>query len=175
MVLQPDIFTSYQNMLQILNYPYVLYKREETQDLSNLLNCLNNKLPWMMPSYLFEEFWRVSKNIIQYCFLSIVTLDEWELALTFMLCMFGTICRYTYTGIGVQPYIVICYMDNIQGAIGNPKFTKITDFAADRPTGFITRQFFQVEKSSNFALQLQFKNMFCAALIWIAPNITKLI
>jgi len=98
MVLQPDIFTSYQNMLQILNYPYVLYKREETQDLSNLLNCLNNKLPWMMPSYLFEEFWRVSKNIIQYCFLSIVTLDEWELALTFMLCML-----YRYMLYGQHP------------------------------------------------------------------------
>jgi hypothetical protein len=54
-------------------------------------------------------------------------------------------------------------MDNIQGAIGNPKFTKITDFAADRPTGFITWQFFQVEKSLNFALQVQFKNMFCIA------------
>jgi hypothetical protein len=32
--------------------------------LSNLLNCQNNKLPWMMPSYLFEECWRVSKNIM---------------------------------------------------------------------------------------------------------------
>jgi hypothetical protein len=30
--------------------------------LSNLLNCLNNKLPWMMPSYLFEECWRVKEH-----------------------------------------------------------------------------------------------------------------
>jgi hypothetical protein len=43
---------------------------------------------------------------------------------------------------------------NIQGAVGNPKFMKISDFAADRPTGFITWQFFQVEKIQNFALQL---------------------
>jgi len=46
------------------------------------------------------------------------------------------------------------HMDNIQGAVGNPKFTKISDFAADRLTGFIRWQFFQVEKIQNFALKL---------------------
>jgi len=46
-------------------------------------------------------------------------------------------------------------MDNIQGAVGNPKFTKINDFAADRPTGFMTWRFFEVGKNQNFARQLK--------------------
>jgi hypothetical protein len=34
---------------------------------------------------------------------------------------------------------------------------------------------FNFEKTFSFTLQLQFKNMFCIAGIWIVPNIIKLI